>query len=50
VRESDGVGFGFGAVSPAIEDDEDERFRTRHGCVFHSCTSYTIAEDKYGHQ
>ena len=22
-RERDGVGFGFGAVSPAVEDDED---------------------------
>ncbi len=28
--ERDGVGFGFGAVSPAVEDDEDERFRTGH--------------------
>ena len=25
--ERDGVGFGFGAVSPAVEDDENERFR-----------------------
>src|SRR5438552_170392 len=24
--KGDGVGFGFGAVSPAIEDDEDEWF------------------------
>ena len=29
-RERDGVGLGFGAVSPAVEDDEDERFRTGH--------------------
>src|SRR5215470_13964026 len=25
-----GIGLGFGAVSPAIEDDEDERFGTDH--------------------
>ena len=29
-RERDGVGFGFGTVSPAVEDDENERFRTGH--------------------
>ena len=29
-RERDGVGLGFGAVSPAVENDENERFRTRH--------------------
>ena len=29
-RERDGVGFGFGAVSPAVEDDENEWFGTRH--------------------
>ncbi len=29
-RQRDGVGLGFGAVSPAIEDDENERFGTRH--------------------
>ncbi len=28
--ECDGVGFGFGAVAPAVEDDEDQRFRTCH--------------------
>ena len=28
--ERDGVGLGFGAVSPAVEDDEDERFGTGH--------------------
>src|ERR1700678_2742210 len=33
-RESDGVGFRFGAVSPAVEDDENEWFRTRHKCSF----------------
>jgi hypothetical protein len=27
-RQSDGVGFGFGAVSPAVEDEEDEGFGT----------------------
>ena len=27
--ERDGVGFGFGAVSPAVEDDENEWFRTQ---------------------
>jgi hypothetical protein len=26
----DGVGFGLGAVSPAVEDDECERFRSKH--------------------
>ena len=29
--ERDGVGLGFGAVSPAVEDDEDERFGTGKG-------------------
>ena len=29
-RERDGVGLGFGAVSPAVEDDKYEWFRTRH--------------------
>ena len=28
--QRDGVGFGFGAISPAVEDDEDERFGTGH--------------------
>ena len=28
--ESDGVGFGLGAVSPAVEDDENERFGAAH--------------------
>ena len=27
--ERDGVGFGFGAVSPAVEDDENEWFGTQ---------------------
>ena len=29
-RKGDGIGFGFGAVTPAVEDDENEWFRTRH--------------------
>ena len=29
-RKRDGVGFGFGSVTPAVENDENERFRTRH--------------------
>src|SRR5258708_6897865 len=29
-RQRDCVGFGLGAVSPAVEDDEDERFGTGH--------------------
>src|SRR5882757_5559751 len=29
-RERNGVGLGLGAVPPAVEDDEDEWFRTRH--------------------
>jgi hypothetical protein len=32
--KGDGVGLGFGAVSPAVEDDENEWFRTRHKCSF----------------
>ena len=28
--ESDGVGFRFGSVSPAVENCKNERFRTRH--------------------
>src|SRR5579883_330710 len=31
-RQRDGIGFGPGAVTPAIKDDEDERFGTVHGC------------------
>ena len=27
-RERDGVGFGFGAVSPAVEDGQNKRFRS----------------------
>ncbi len=30
----DCVGFGFGAISPAVEDDEDERFESSHKCSF----------------
>src|ERR1700693_304495 len=33
-RESDGIGLGLGAVSPAVEDDENEWFGTRHKCGF----------------
>src|SRR5258708_39177923 len=29
-RKGDGVGLGFGTISPAVEDDEDERFGMRH--------------------
>src|ERR1017187_3754746 len=29
-RECDGVAFGFGSVSPAVKNDEYERFGTRH--------------------
>ena len=29
-RQRDGIGLGFGAISPAVENDENERFRTRH--------------------
>ncbi len=32
--ECDGVGFGFGAVTPAVEDDENERFWMGHECGF----------------
>ena len=28
--ERDGVGLGFGAISPAVEDDKDERFWAGH--------------------
>jgi hypothetical protein len=33
-RECDCVGFGFGAVTPAVENRKNERFRTRHKCSF----------------
>src|SRR5260370_11668443 len=36
VRKCDGVGLGFGSVSPAVENDENERFRTRHKFAFSS--------------
>ncbi len=29
-RQRNGIGLGFGAVSPAVENDEDERFRASH--------------------
>src|SRR5258708_7328934 len=35
-REGDGVGLGFGPVSPAVEDDENERFGTGHNFAFSS--------------
>src|ERR1700722_16051314 len=28
--QRDGIRLGFGAVSPAVEDDKNERFRSRH--------------------
>src|SRR5207237_913011 len=28
--ECDGVGFGFGTITPAVEDGQNEWFRTRH--------------------
>src|SRR5438270_10060671 len=28
--QRDGVGFGFGAISPAVEDDENQRFWMGH--------------------
>src|SRR5579862_2794007 len=34
--ESDGVSFGFGPIPPAVENDENERFRTRHKSVVSS--------------
>src|ERR1700722_526486 len=33
--QRDGIGFGFGAVSPAVEDDENKRFWARHKCGFY---------------
>src|SRR5580700_580488 len=33
-RQRDGVGFGLGAITPAVEDDKDQRFRTGHKCGF----------------
>src|SRR5229473_3810904 len=33
-RERDGIGLGFGSVSPAVEDYKNERFRTRHKFAF----------------
>src|ERR1039457_4086278 len=29
-RERDGIGFGFGTITPAVENDKNEWFRTRH--------------------
>src|SRR5215467_11921979 len=28
--QRDGIGFGLGPITPAVEDDEDERFRAGH--------------------
>ncbi len=39
-RERDGVGFGFGAVSPAVENDENERFRTRQDWLLLKVMNY----------
>ena len=33
-REGDGVGFGFGSVSPAVENRKNKWFRTRHEISF----------------
>ena len=33
-RQRDRVGFGFGAISPAIKNDQNKRFRTRHKISF----------------
>src|SRR5271155_4247990 len=33
-RQRDSVGFGLGAITPAVEDDKYQRFRTRHKCGF----------------
>src|SRR5581483_1756501 len=36
-RQRNGIGVGFRAVSPTIEDDEDEWFWTRHRLLASSC-------------
>ena len=30
---SDGIGFGFGTISPAVKDDQDERFWTHFSLI-----------------
>src|SRR5208282_504656 len=40
-RQGNGVSLGFGAVSPAVEDNEDEWFRTGHG----SCYCFFVSDD-----
>ena len=40
--QCDRIGLGFGSVSPAIEDDENERFGTRHKIAFGSWLLYRL--------
>src|ERR1700685_1172813 len=35
-RKRDGIGFGFGAISPAVKNRENEWFRTRHRAALSS--------------
>ena len=40
--QRNGIGVGFGSVSPAVEDDENERFGTRHKIAFGSWLLYRL--------
>jgi hypothetical protein len=42
-RQGDGIGFSFGSISPAIEDDEDEWFRTGHKFQLLAVSSWLLA-------
>src|SRR6266478_6193363 len=54
-REGDGVGLGFGSIPPAVENDENERFRTRHKRSLLAPSYWLLASDykigtlRYGH-
>ena len=39
-RQCNRIGFGFGAVTPAVEDDKDKRFGTGH-LAKSSCSSFS---------
>src|SRR5579871_511640 len=47
-RKRDGVGFGFGPIPPAVENDEYEWFRTRHKSASSSCLLAAALKTRVG--
>src|SRR5271166_4427751 len=46
-RQRDRVGFGFSAISPAVEDDEDQRFGARHRIAFRLLASLLLSSLRF---